>query len=86
VASVVYAALAVEQIERAAPEALSAIDSALRALASHPLLGARVEGELRALVISHGRSGYVALYRFVVPRDEVRVLALARQRELGFVA
>jgi plasmid stabilization system protein ParE len=42
-------------------------------------------GELRELVISYGRTGYVALYRFVIGRDEVRILALRHQRELGFL-
>jgi plasmid stabilization system protein ParE len=54
-------------------------------LAAHPLLGRRIEGELRELVISCGRTGYLALYRFLVQRDEVRVLALRTQRELGVV-
>lgn len=43
------------------------------------------EGDLRELVISCGRTGYIALYRFVVARDEVRILALRHQREIGFV-
>ncbi len=29
-------------------------------------------------------SGYVALYRFVASKDEVRILAIRHQRELGF--
>ena len=53
-------------------------------LAVHPLIGRRLEGGLRELVISYGQSGYVALYRFVVSQDEVRILAIRQQRELGF--
>jgi hypothetical protein len=49
------------------------------------LIGRRVEGELRALVISYGQSGYLAVYRIVVWRDEVRVLAIRHQREVGFL-
>jgi len=37
------------------------------------------------LVISYGQTGYLALYRFVVSQDEVRVLAIRHQRELGFL-
>jgi plasmid stabilization system protein ParE len=48
------------------------------------LVGRRLESELRELIISYGRSGYVALYRFVIARDEVRILAIRHQRELGF--
>jgi plasmid stabilization system protein ParE len=49
------------------------------------LLGRRVHGDIRELVISFGQTGYIALYRFVVPQDEVRVLAIRHQREIGFV-
>jgi len=52
-------------------------------LKRHPLVGRIVENGLRELVISRGRSGYVALYRFDAVRDQVFVLALRHQRELG---
>ena len=51
----------------------------------HPLIGRRVHGDIRELFISFGRTGYIALYRFVVPQDDARVLALRHQREIGFV-
>jgi plasmid stabilization system protein ParE len=96
VATVVYSARCLGQIERAfeflrgespqaALNALKAIQSAVQNLAAHPLVGRRLEGELRELVISYGQTGYVALYRFVIPSDEVRVLAIRHQRELGFL-
>jgi hypothetical protein len=47
--------------------------------------GLRVHGDTRELVISFGQTGYIALYRFVVPQDEVTVLAIRRQRETGLV-
>ena len=53
-------------------------------LASHPLAGRRVEGELRELVISYGKTGFVALYRFLPAADQVRVLTLRHQRELDY--
>lgn len=95
-AKVVYSARALDHIERAfqflrdrspdaALNAVTAIQSAVDNLAAHPLVGRRVKGELRELIISYGQSGYVALYRFVVPRDEVRILAIRHQRELGFL-
>ena len=58
--------------------------SAIDLLGSHPLIGRRLEGNVRELVISFGRTGYVALYRFVPARSEVRILALRHQRELGY--
>jgi plasmid stabilization system protein ParE len=95
-AEVVYSARAVENLARAiqflssqSPEAAvaaaAAIRSAVEALAAHPLLGRRVEGELRELVISYGATGYIALYRFVVLSNQVRVLAIRHQRELGYL-
>ena len=65
--------------------AAGAIRSAVENLAAHPLIGRRVHGDIRELVISFGQTGYIALYRFVVPQDEVRVLAIRHQREIGFV-
>ena len=95
-AEVVYSGRALQDIERAFQflrdenpaavlNAVAAIQSAVDNLRAHPLIGRRVEGELRELVISYGRTGYVALYRFVIARDEVRILALRHQRELGFL-
>lgn len=95
-AQVVYSARALDHIERAfrflrdknagaAQNAVAAIQSAVHNLAAHPLVGRRVEGDLRELIISYGHSGYVALYRFVVARDAVRILALRHQREVGFL-
>ena len=95
-ATVVYSARALSHLERAfeflasespdaAIAAASPIRSAVENLAAHPLLGRRVHGDIRELVISYGQTGYVALYRFVVPQDEVRLLALRHQREIGFV-
>jgi len=96
VAQVVYSGRSIEHIERAfqflrnknptaALHALAAIQSAVDNLAAHPLVGRRIEGELRELIISYGQTGYVALYRFIIARDEVRILALRHQRDLGFL-
>ena len=94
-AQVIYSARSLAHIERAfqflrdknpaaAMDAVTAIQSAVDNLQGHPLIGHRIEGELRELVISYGQTGYVALYRFVVSQDEVRILAIRHQRELGF--
>jgi plasmid stabilization system protein ParE len=85
-AQVIYASHALDDVQRASPPAnVSAIQSAVDNLAGHPLVGRRVEGDLRELVISFGETGYIALYRFVVQKDEVRVLALRHQREIGYL-
>jgi plasmid stabilization system protein ParE len=83
VAQVIYASNALDDIERAHHAA--AIQSAVETLAAHPLVGRRIEGDLRELVISFGATGFIALYRFVVQQDQVRVLALRPQREIGYL-
>ncbi len=94
-AQVVYSARALVHIEHAfqflrdknptaALDAVTAIQTAVDNLASHPLIGRRIEGEVRELVISYGQTGYVALYRFALLQNEVRILAIRHQRELGF--
>lgn len=60
------------------------IDGAIEVLAAHPLIGRRVSGELRELVISRGRSGYVALYEYQAAFERVIVRAIRHQREAGF--
>jgi plasmid stabilization system protein ParE len=96
VAQVVYSARSLDHIERAfqflrekdpaaALDAARAIQSAIANLQAHPLIGHRIEDELRELIISYGHTGYVALYRFVISRNEVRVLAIRHQLEVGFV-
>ena len=37
------------------------------------------------LVVSFGRMGYLALYRFLPMRNEVRILAIRHQRELDYL-
>jgi plasmid stabilization system protein ParE len=96
VARVVYASRALTDFERIvsfhaenepalATIVVSRISEAISALQRHPLLGRPVEAELRELVISHGRTGCLALYRFLKAEDVVLVLALRHQREAGYV-
>jgi len=60
------------------------IEQAVDVLGAHPLIGRRVSGELRELMISRGRSGYVALYEYQAAFDRVIVRAIRHQREAGF--
>jgi plasmid stabilization system protein ParE len=53
-------------------------------LATHPLIGRRVEGEKRELVVSRGVTGHVVLYVFDPVSDVVLVLRARHQRECGF--
>jgi plasmid stabilization system protein ParE len=67
-----------------AATAAELIVDAISVLARHPGIGRPVRSNLRELVISHGRTGDVALYRFVPQRNRVEVLAVRHQREAGF--
>lgn len=69
---------------QAALDALDVIDDAIGMLARHPLVGRPAESHLRELVISQGRTGYVALYAYDPAVDAVLVLAIRHQREAGF--
>ena len=85
-AQVVYSGQALDLIEKIRGSAVaSGIETAVANLAAHPLVGHRVEGDLRELVISFGETGFIALYRFVVKQDTARVLALRTQREIGYL-
>ena len=68
---------------KSAAETGEILFDAIAHLAHHPLVGRIVEHGLRELVISRGRTGYVALYRFDAAHDQVIVLAIRHQRELG---
>jgi plasmid stabilization system protein ParE len=57
---------------------------AVRILERRPYIGRPGRGRLRELTISHGRSGYVALYRVTARRNPVEVLAVRHQREAGY--
>ena len=94
-ARVVYSRNALKNLERAfrsldalspdaAIAAVDAIRSAIEMLEHHPLIGRIVDGGLRELVISFGRSGYLALYRFVPTRREAWILAIRHHRELDY--
>ncbi len=63
------------------------VDSVRRALgllAEHPLLGRPAERGRRELVLSRGRYGYVAKYRWFAADDAVLVLTVRHQREAGY--
>lgn len=83
---------AVEDLERlrdflleSAPEAaLETVDiilDGLQILAGHPQVGRPLAHGLRELVISRGRTGYLALYRYDAQADVALVLAVRHQRE-----
>ena len=94
-AQVIYADEALADFERiidfllktspdAAMQTLTTIRSAVGILEAHPLIGRRVDGHIRELVISQRATGYVALYRFDAAYDVIRILRIRHQREAGY--
>ncbi|TMH81225.1 MAG: type II toxin-antitoxin system RelE/ParE family toxin [Betaproteobacteria bacterium] len=94
-ASVSYAQPALADLERlcdllaesdphAASQTIDLVFEAVAILERHPLVGHPAEADLRELVISRGKSGYIALYRYDDARDRVLVLAVRHQREAGY--
>jgi len=95
-ATVSYAPRALADLERlcdflaesdphAAARTIDLIVDAVAILEQHPLMGRPAEADLRELVISRGKSGYLALYRYDGERDRVLVLAIRHQREAGYL-
>ena len=66
--------------------AVELIVDAVTTLARHPHIGRPVRGPIRELVISRGKTGYVALYRVRAGLERVEVLAIRHQREAGYSA
>jgi plasmid stabilization system protein ParE len=60
------------------------IVDALNILEHHPKIGRPLEQGLRELVISRGKSGYLALYQYDEAADMAVVLAVRHQREQGY--
>jgi plasmid stabilization system protein ParE len=94
-ATVSYSARALSDIERlcdflaaesprAAAAAVEVIKDAITILERHPYIGRPVRGRLRELVISFGRTGYVALYRVGLRGSRVEIHAIRHQREAGY--
>lgn len=79
-----------ESDKNTATKALKLIEDGLLILNQHPLIGRpvdtgqRVESHLRELVISYGKTGYVALYS-IEDHEEIWVLTIRHQREAGVV-
>jgi plasmid stabilization system protein ParE len=94
-AAVTYSARALVDLDRlfdflfaenpnAAAAAAAVVVDAVTILERHPYIGRPVRGRLRELVISYGRTGYVALYRVAARGDRVEILAIRHQREAGY--
>jgi len=95
-AELIYSKRALADLERladflldtdpaAADEAIGLIEEAVRVLRRHPMMGRPVEYGLREMVISRGRTGYLALYSIEEEADAILILAIRHQREAGYL-
>ncbi len=75
--------IAAEDPVRARKQVLS-VRRAFELLAEHPLLGRAAEEGRRELILSRGRYGYIAKYRWLPADDVVLILAVRHQREAGY--
>ena len=75
--------IAVHNPKRARERTLS-VRRASELLSDQPLLGRPAEDGRRELVLSRGRYGYVAIYRWVPAEDVVLILAARHQLEAGY--
>lgn len=75
--------IAAEDPQRARDQILS-VRKAFELLADHPLLGRAAEQGRRELVLSRGRYGYIAKYRWLPAEDIVLILAVRHQLEAGY--
>jgi plasmid stabilization system protein ParE len=65
-------------------ETITKVREAVQILARHPLIGRLVDTHRRELIISKGRTGYVALYRWFDATETALVLRVRHQREAGY--
>ena len=93
-ARLIYSEVALHDLERladflatsdakAASGTIGLIAGAIGMLADHPLVGRPLDDALRELIISRGRTGYVALYSYESAFDTVLILTVRHQREAG---
>jgi plasmid stabilization system protein ParE len=69
---------------KVARERMLSVRRAFELLSDHPLLGRQAEDGRRELILSRGRFGYVAKYRWVASEDVVLILAVRHQLEAGY--
>jgi addiction module RelE/StbE family toxin len=73
----------IESDKNTALATIELIEEAVEILVKHPLIGRLCDSHLRELVISRGKSGYVALYSFEEAKKTILINAIRHQRESG---
>jgi len=73
-----------EHNPKLARERTISVKRAFELLSDHPLLGREAEDGRRELILSRGKVGYVAKYRWPADQDIVLILAVRHQLEAGY--
>ena len=73
----------IEIDKNAALVTLALIESAIQILQHHSLIGPSCDTFIRELIISRGKSGYVALYNFDEAKNTVLICTIRHQKESG---
>jgi len=73
----------IENDKNTALNTIELIEEAIQILARHPLVGRLCDTHLRELVISRGKSGYVALYSYEESKKMILINAIRHQKESG---
>lgn len=67
-----------------AREQILSVRKAFDLLEFHPLLGRQAEDGRRELILSRGRNGYIAKYRWLPAEDVILILTVRHQLEAGY--
>ena len=59
------------------------IEGAIQILSQHPYLGRTCDTHIRELIISRGKSGYVATYSFDERKNAILICPIRHQKESG---
>lgn len=78
-------AFLVESDPAAARRTIELILAGISVIKDHPFIGRLAESDLREVVISRGRSGYLAPNPYDETNDRALILAIRHQREAGYV-
>jgi addiction module RelE/StbE family toxin len=73
----------IENDKNAALRTIELIEEAIQIPTRHPLVGRLCDTHLRELVISRGKSGYVALYSYEESKNMILINAIRHQKESG---
>jgi plasmid stabilization system protein ParE len=69
--------------KNAALTTIELIEGAIQILSQHPYLGRTCDTHIRELIISRGKSGYVATYSFDERKNAILICSIRHQKESG---